>query len=149
LSLKTVASKLFQNQSSSVIAAWVGIGLLCIQLLSLYFLTGQIDSYYMSLTLIPISSLAGAGLAYLCSWMFFRNPFDSLIAALRARGDNTKIPNLVKGQNSSDMNMVVDEFNTLIDEQKKAARQVKVKQQYLEYAAHHDPLTSLTTSMVT
>ena len=127
MSLKSVASKLFQHQSSSVIAAWVGIGLLCAQLLFLAIFSRWLNSFYISLALIPVSSLAGAGLAYICSWIFFRKPFDSLIDALRASRDtNGKIPALVKGQNSADMNVVVDEFNTLIEEQKKASRQVKV-----------------------
>ena len=46
-------------------------------------------------------------------------------------------------EDGSDLNPLAAEFNDLIEAQKKADRQVKVKQQYLEFAAHHDPLTHL------
>lgn len=34
-------------------------------------------------------------------------------------------------------------FQSLIEQQRQASRQVRVKQKYLEFAAHHDPLTHL------
>ena len=43
----------------------------------------------------------------------------------------------------NDLSPLAREFNWLIEAQRKAARQVKVKQQYLEFAAHNDPLTHL------
>ena len=38
---------------------------------------------------------------------------------------------------------LANSFSSLIEQQKKANRQVQVKQKYLEFAAHHDPLTHL------
>lgn len=38
---------------------------------------------------------------------------------------------------------LADSFSALIEQQKKSNRQVQVKQRYLEFAAHHDPLTHL------
>ncbi len=38
---------------------------------------------------------------------------------------------------------LVDEYNLMVNEEREAIRQVKVKQKYLEYTAHHDPLTHL------
>jgi len=38
---------------------------------------------------------------------------------------------------------LADSFSSLIEQQKKSDRQVRVKQKYLEFAAHHDPLTHL------
>ena len=61
-------------------------------------------------------------------------------AAPRAR---VNIPDPIEFSDADDLAVLATEFNSLIDAQKKAARQVKVKQQYLEFAAHHDPLTHL------
>jgi len=38
---------------------------------------------------------------------------------------------------------LANSFATLMDEQRKVERQMRVKQEYLEFAAHHDPLTHL------
>ena len=147
--LKTFATKLIQRQSSSAMAAWVGAGLLCAQLLVLMVFSRWFSSFALTLIMIVATALSGAGLAYLCSWRFFRKPFDSLVEALKASRDTAgNIPAMVEDQDSEEMNKVVEEFNTLIDEQKKASRQVKVKQQYLEYAAHHDPLTHLSNRLM-
>jgi len=43
---------------------------------------------------------------------------------------------------------LANSFATLMDEQRKVERQMRVKQEYLEFAAHHDPLTHL-LSLVT
>lgn len=76
---------------------------------------------------------------------FYIRPLDGLVGALRssreASGGN--LPARLEHATTVDLDPLADEFNQLIDAQKKAARQVKVKQQYLEFAAHHDPLTHL------
>jgi diguanylate cyclase (GGDEF)-like protein len=70
---------------------------------------------------------------------------DNLIAALRVSRENggDLVPTLVDIGAGEDLSQITDEFNGLIEAQRKSARQVKVKQQYLEFAAHHDPLTHL------
>ena len=91
------------------------------------------------------SSIAGMLVALIGIARFYIHPLNSLISALRtsrANGEGS-IPEAVVFNDSEDLNMLAVEFNGLIDAQRTAARQVKVKQQYLEFAAHHDPLTHL------
>ncbi len=91
------------------------------------------------------SSIAGTLFALLGIARFYIHPLDLLVDALqtsRANGDGT-IPEMVEFNDSEDLNPLAEEFNSLIDAQRTAARQVKVKQQYLEFAAHTDQLTLL------
>ncbi len=75
---------------------------------------------------------------------FFVSPINDALESIRSsRIGGAKTQVALTQENLPEINLVSEEFNGLIDEQKKAARQVKVKQQYLEYAAHHDPLTHL------
>ncbi len=53
------------------------------------------------------------------------------------------IPEKIEFEEGADFDVLTEEFNGLIEAQVKSSRQVKVKQQYLEFAAHHDPLTHL------
>jgi len=46
-------------------------------------------------------------------------------------------------QDAPHLQPLADSFASLIDQQKKSERQARVKQNYLEFAAHHDPLTHL------
>jgi len=98
-----------------------------------------------SLALILFSSIAGAFVAMVGAVMLYKRPLETLVARLRdsrANGLNA-IPDPIEFDGSSELIPLVGEFNSLIDAQRKSARQVKVKQQYLEFAAHHDPLTHL------
>ena len=92
-----------------------------------------------------LSSVVGAAVALLGAGRYYIRPLDELAAALRASRDGGEgsIPEAIELSDSADLNALATEFNSLIDAQKKAARQVKVKQQYLEFAAHHDTLTHL------
>jgi len=73
------------------------------------------------------------------------NPMNKLIAALRSSRENSKgqVPENIDTEVGDELRPIAEEFNSLIEEQRKSSRQVKVKQQYLEFAAHHDPLTHL------
>jgi len=76
---------------------------------------------------------------------FYINPMNKLIAALRSSRENSKgqVPENIDTDVGDELRPIAEEFNSLIEEQRKSSRQVKVKQQYLEFAAHHDPLTHL------
>jgi len=72
-------------------------------------------------------------------------PLAGLANSLRDSRENSqgRVPEKIDYTETEDLNALADEFNSLIEAQQRAARQVKVKQQYLEFAAHHDPLTHL------
>jgi len=90
-------------------------------------------------------SLAGAAVALFTAARFYINPLNNLVRMLRESREASEgnIPDPIEYSETEDIDPLADEFNSLIEAQKKAARQVKVKQQYLEFAAHHDPLTHL------
>ena len=73
------------------------------------------------------------------------HPMAELANRLRDSRENSqgRVPDKIDYTETEDLNTLADEFNSLIEAQQRAARQVKVKQQYLEFAAHHDPLTHL------
>lgn len=91
------------------------------------------------------ASVFGACVALLGAARFYIRPLDRLIGALRESrmASEGNIPDTIEYSESEDLAALAEEFNSLIDAQKKAARQIKVKQQYLEFAAHHDTLTHL------
>jgi len=72
-------------------------------------------------------------------------PVMGLTDLLRESRENSqgRVPEKIEYTDTEDLVPLADEFNNLIEAQQRAARQVKVKQQYLEFAAHHDPLTHL------
>ncbi len=90
-------------------------------------------------------SIGGALVALMASARFYINPLNNLVNALRESRENSEgnIPDPIEYSETEDIDPLAEEFNSLIEAQRKAARQVKVKQQYLEFAAHHDPLTHL------
>jgi len=105
-------------------------------------------SIWHMLVLLPLAIFlsAFAGLvAIFCTTRYYIQPMDALIAALRSSRENAngQVPEPISIETGEDLQQIRDEFNSLIDEQRKASRQIKVKQQYLEFAAHHDPLTHL------
>lgn len=91
-----------------------------------------------------VSTVAGV-LAIWGTARYYIAPMEALIAALRQSRENSdgQVPEPISIDGSEDLSQIADEFNSLIEEQRKSSRQVKVKQQYLEFAAHHDPLTHL------
>ena len=108
------------------------------------FKTGMV--HILALVLVAAFVSAAAGLVAVWSTArFYIRPLDNLIAALRVSRENggDLVPTLVDIGAGEDLSQITDEFNGLIEAQRKSARQVKVKQQYLEFAAHHDPLTHL------
>ncbi len=100
----------------------------------------------VSYLLVAVSiSIAGAMVALITAARFYINPLNNLVKMLRESREASEgnIPDPIEYSETEDIDPLADEFNSLIEAQKKAARQVKVKQQYLEFAAHHDPLTHL------
>lgn len=92
-----------------------------------------------------LASLAGALASLWCTSRYYITPLNAMINALRESREKSrgKVPDAVEFGDSEDLNPLAQEFNSMIEEQQKAARQLKVKQQYLEFAAHNDPLTHL------
>ncbi len=107
--------------------------------------TRTVDRALSYLLVAVLISLAGAIVALFTAARFYINPLNNLVKALRESREASEgnIPDPISYSESEDIDPLADEFNSLIEAQKKAARQVKVKQQYLEFAAHHDPLTHL------
>jgi len=92
-----------------------------------------------------VTSVVAGSSAYWFTESRFVIPFWRMVEKMRSSREvaDGELPNAIEKESSQDLQELVHEFNGLIEEQHKAARQVKVKQQYLEYAAHHDPLTHL------
>ncbi len=92
-----------------------------------------------------LAAAVGALAALLGTARGLLEPLDGLVAALRearARGERGQhLPIGTTG--SADLDPLADEFDQLIEAQRQATRQVKVKQQFLEFAALNDTLTSL------
>jgi len=90
-------------------------------------------------------SLLGAALTLIGTNRSYIKPLISLVDKLRESRISSagSIPEKIEFAEAEDLNILAEEFNNLIEAQQKSARQVKVKQQYLEFAAHHDPLTHL------
>ena len=115
-----------------------------------YIDTGSalVNTLWVSVALVVfalLASFAGTVVALMAVGRLFIKPLDELVLAFRVSREESdgKIPEPVEVEETNILIPLADEFNSLIEEQKKSARQVKVKQQYLEFAAHHDPLTHL------
>ncbi|MFK7995636.1 MAG: putative bifunctional diguanylate cyclase/phosphodiesterase [Granulosicoccus sp.] len=93
---------------------------------------------------IVISALSGV-VAIWGALRYYIEPMEKLIAVLRSSRENSEgqVPESIDTEVGEDLNPIAEEFNSLIEEQRKSSRQIKVKQQYLEFAAHHDTLTHL------
>ncbi len=96
------------------------------------------------LSALMISIVAGM-IALWCTNRAYIYPVMGLAEKLRESRENSqgRVPEKIEYTDTEDLDALADEFNSLIEAQQRAARQVKVKQQYLEFAAHHDPLTHL------
>lgn len=92
-----------------------------------------------------LTSFIAAAVALMGAFRFYVYPMELLIEALRTSREESKgrAPELIDIPERADLKPLAQEINNLIDGQRKSERQVKVKQQYLEFAAHHDPLTHL------
>ncbi|MFT7209888.1 MAG: diguanylate cyclase (GGDEF)-like protein [Granulosicoccus sp.] len=110
--------------------------------------TDVADTAIQALKLLVLSLftcfLAGA-IAMLFTFRFYTLPMERLIESLRDSREQgeSEVPESIKIPENVDLQPLAREINKLIDGQRKSARLVKVKQQYLEFAAHHDPLTHL------
>ena len=88
---------------------------------------------------------AGALAALVATAHRLLEPLDGLVDALRAareRGQGAA-PEPIGTTGSADLDPLAEELDRLVEAQRQAARQVKVKQQFLEFAALNDTLTSL------
>lgn len=106
----------------------------------------QLKSY--ALKLLGIAVVVSLVVAFVGFWTcvkYFYQPLESVIGLLReTRLDGRAgIENIEELSNFDEFSGLVEEYNCMISDQREATRQVKVKQQFLEYAAHHDPLTHL------
>lgn len=106
----------------------------------------QLKSY--ALKLLGIAIVVSLVVAFVGFWTcvkYFYQPLESVIGLLReTRLDGRAgIENIEELSNFDEFSGLVEEYNCMISDQREATRQVKVKQQFLEYAAHHDPLTHL------
>ena len=138
------------NQSGTVDTLWVlegqTKGLLALVRIDTASVTrGTLLRSCLFLMIAILISIGGALVALMASARFYINPLNRLVNALRESRENSEgnIPDPIEYSETEDIDPLADEFNSLIEAQKKSARQVKVKQQYLEFAAHHDPLTHL------
>lgn len=91
------------------------------------------------------TSFLAAAVVMMGVFRFYVYPMENLIDALRTSREESqgRAPELIELPDRADLKPLAQEINNLIDGQRKSERQVKVKQQYLEFAAHHDPLTHL------
>jgi len=92
-----------------------------------------------------LTSLLAGAIAMMCSFRFYIVPMHRLIASLQNSRTESEgaLPELIDVPERHDLKDLANEINNLIEGQRTSARQLKVKQQYLEYTAHHDPLTHL------
>jgi diguanylate cyclase (GGDEF)-like protein len=95
-----------------------------------------------------LAAFVSAVAALICLWGVFRlyiAPMDRLIDQLRDSRQSSKgsVPDPIDIGEHNDLSPIADEFNSLIEQQRESHRQIRVKQQYLEFAAHHDTLTHL------
>lgn len=95
-----------------------------------------------------LAAFIGVAAALIGFWGVFRFyilPMELLIERLRnsRQMSNGGVPQPIDVGEHNDLSPIADEFNSLIEQQRESNRQVRVKQQYLEFAAHHDPLTHL------
>ena len=117
--------------------------------------TAFVDTYsamrqcllYMALyTLVAVFvSVFAALLSVWGLFKYYLQPMDRLIEQLQSsrKDHNVQVPQSIDIGENNDLTLIADEFNGLIEQQRASNKQIKVKQQYLEFAAHHDPLTHL------
>ncbi|MCB1755902.1 MAG: EAL domain-containing protein [Gammaproteobacteria bacterium] len=106
------------------------------------------DLKIYALKLLLISLFVGLLVSMVALWVsvkYFIQPLDGVVGLLRKSRleGHQGIKDSTGVQNFDEFSGLVEEYNCMINDQREAARQVKVKQQFLEYAAHHDPLTHL------
>ena len=92
-----------------------------------------------------LTSFFAGAVILLFTFRYYIQPMDQLVESLRNSRDSSEneAPERIDIPKRTNLRPVANEINNLIDGQRKSARLVKVKQQYLEFAAHHDPLTHL------
>jgi len=145
LQLKSIYKYAMKTRSSHAVAACVALATLLIQVVLIVVFIQVGLPWVVPAAVAIVTSVVAGSAAYWFTESRFVQPFWRMVGKLRdSRGDGeSELPDVVELEQAEDLQEVVDAFNRLIEEQYKSARQVKVKQQYLEYAAHHDPLTHL------
>ncbi|MBX2881115.1 MAG: bifunctional diguanylate cyclase/phosphodiesterase [Granulosicoccus sp.] len=134
-----------KTRSSHGVAACVAFSTLFVQILLIVIFIRVGLPWVVPAAVALVTSVVAGSAAYWFAESRFVIPFRRLVNRMRSSREveEGELPETIELIEESDLQAVVIEFNGLIEEQHKAARQVKVKQQYLEYAAHHDPLTHL------
>jgi len=102
---------------------------------------------FYALTMMLIIGVAALWLVNRLVTRYFVKPAEVLVDHIeswqeQARGDDIVNPVEACG-GASHLVPIAETVSDLISQQKIADRQVRVKQKYLEFAAHHDPLTHL------
>ena len=112
-----------------------------------------ISNRWLAVKLFFFSILTSILAGFAALWLacrFFTIPLDETLEAIRASRSSSGagLTTAIDLETTPELLQVTNEFNSLREEQHTAARQVKVKQQYLEYAAHHDPMTHLSNRLM-
>lgn len=139
-----------EGKSPLFVASCVaGLLLICQSLLMLALLGMTTELLWSTIISLGISAAIG-GLTFYLIRQNYAIPFHHMLQTLRSgSGKKARAKTAPPALNETpDLHLVIDEFDSLIEQQRKVARQVKVKQQYLEYAAHHDPLTHLSNRLM-
>jgi len=91
------------------------------------------------------TSLVVAAVAMLGTFRLYILPMERLIRSLRDSRESKldSLPKLIDVPERNHLTPLAVEINNLIEGQRDSAKLLKVKQQYLEYTAHHDPLSHL------
>lgn len=99
-----------------------------------------------SLSLVLITGLVAFWLINRMVNQYFVRPTKLLIKRIESWQEPTDDEDCAKNGTCLDsphLMPLANSFSSLIEQQKKSNRQIEVKQKYLEFAAHHDPLTHL------
>jgi len=128
----------FLDQSKGRVLAAARIDTSALFRMSMIFTVLVVFASFLISLIAALVTLWGTNRSYIY-------PMAALVNQLRDSRENSKgtVPDKIDFTETEDLNELADEFNSLIEVQQRSARQVKVKQQYLEFAAHHDPLTHL------
>jgi len=107
--------------------------------------SNTIARIFYGLCLVFITGLTAL---WLVNWLvnrYFVKPTQMLVERIEAweNPNNAECEANKNCLGSAHLQPLADSFSQLIEQQKKAHRQIQVKQKYLEFAAHHDTLTHL------
>ena len=144
----TLLGKAWRSRTARLLAAGVGGVVAGAQLLLVVpwaLARGDVVGALVGAGAALLVAAAGALAALVATAHRLLEPLDGLVDALRAareRGQGAA-PEPIGTTGSADLDPLAEELDRLVEAQRQATRQVKVKQQFLEFAALNDTLTSL------